>query len=215
MDTKVCTKCNEEKPVSAYYPRYGSTGIQSWCKPCTAIANKLWDKNNRERARATQRTYYWKDPEKARKRQNEWIKKNRDKRRRYEKTYALKYPEKHKDERKRSYERHKGKYRLRYKARIRRYTLKTQYGITEEQYNAMLAEQGGVCAICNRPERKKNNQGAVARLSVDHDHKTDEVRRLLCHGCNHGIGAFEENPNAMRRAAAYIEEHTRRIRLVS
>lgn len=54
------------------------------------------------------------------------------------------------------------------------------YGLTAEQYDALLERQGGRCAICrNRPKSK--------RLAVDHDHKTGEVRGLLCSRCNHDL----------------------------
>jgi hypothetical protein len=55
--------------------------------------------------------------------------------------------------------------------------LLAKYGITEEAYEEMLLEQGGVCAICNGT----NTNGKV--LSVDHDHDTDAVRGLLCSRC--------------------------------
>lgn len=54
------------------------------------------------------------------------------------------------------------------------------YGLTAEQYDALLERQGGRCAICrNRPGKK--------RLAVDHDHGTGEVRGLLCGSCNHDL----------------------------
>ena len=59
-----------------------------------------------------------------------------------------------------------------------------KYGITAEQYNKMLAEQNGVCAICGRPPKTK-------RLHVDHDHKTGKIRALLCMMCNTKLGIIE------------------------
>ena len=54
------------------------------------------------------------------------------------------------------------------------------YGLTSEQYDALLERQGGRCAICRaRPKSK--------RLAVDHDHQTEEVRGLLCSRCNHDL----------------------------
>lgn len=54
------------------------------------------------------------------------------------------------------------------------------YGLTSEQYDALLERQGGRCAICRaRPKSK--------RLAVDHDHKTGVVRGLLCSRCNHDL----------------------------
>jgi hypothetical protein len=55
--------------------------------------------------------------------------------------------------------------------------MQIQYDITPEQYEGMLAIQGGVCAICKHPPKNR-------RLDVDHDHQTKRVRGLLCHVCN-------------------------------
>src|SRR5438094_9480440 len=56
--------------------------------------------------------------------------------------------------------------------------LKRKFGISLEQYEEMLAKQGGVCAICGAPPPEGTS------LHVDHDHETGEVRGLLCFPCN-------------------------------
>lgn len=60
------------------------------------------------------------------------------------------------------------------------------YGITLEQYQSMLAAQGGVCAICATPPSEKR------RLVVDHCHRSGLVRALLCSPCNTQLGAYEK-----------------------
>lgn len=80
----------------------------------------------------------------------------------------------------------------------RRVAFKHRYGITIEQYDAMLAAQNGVCAICLNPPR-----GKMKRLSVDHCHATGRVRGLLCITCNRAIGYFD-NPEWFRRACLYV-----------
>ena len=77
--------------------------------------------------------------------------------------------------------------------------LKTMYGITIEEYDKMLEEQNGVCAICGEPERQN-----YRRLAVDHNHTTNKIRALLCYGCNRGIGSFRENPDSLVKAAEYL-----------
>lgn len=75
-----------------------------------------------------------------------------------------------------------------------------KYGLTVEEYEALAAEQGGVCAICGSsvlPGREK-------RLSVDHNHKTGKFRGLLCGGCNRGLENFRDNPELLRKAAEYL-----------
>jgi Recombination endonuclease VII len=78
------------------------------------------------------------------------------------------------------------------------------YGITIEDYEALLEAQGGVCAICKQPESALHQNGVVRRLAVDHDHETKIVRGLLCSGCNQGVGYFRNNPGLLDAAAAYL-----------
>lgn len=86
----------------------------------------------------------------------------------------------------------------------RRYTLKKKYGITPEQYDAMLEQQGGRCAACG--STKTGRQGtAAAWFVVDHCHETGKVRGLLCHPCNVSIGQAGESAARLRVLADYLE----------
>lgn len=77
--------------------------------------------------------------------------------------------------------------------------IKTTYGITPEQYWAIYDHQGGKCAICQRAT------GRTKMLSVDHDHKTGEVRGLLCNYCNrHVLGHLRDSVSALLRAVRYL-----------
>jgi hypothetical protein len=75
--------------------------------------------------------------------------------------------------------------------------LKHHYGISVEEYEALLKRQGSTCAIC----RKESTQA----LCVDHCHITREVRGLLCRTCNLGIGHFNDDPRLLHAALAYLE----------
>ena len=75
--------------------------------------------------------------------------------------------------------------------------LKAKYGLSLEDYDKMLARQGGLCANCG-----KKSDGWLA---VDHCHITNKLRALLCKGCNAGLGYFGDNPVLLRAAATYIE----------
>ena len=87
------------------------------------------------------------------------------------------------------------------------YILKT-YGITGDQYRALYAAQGGKCAIC------KVATGKRKRLAVDHDHKTGEVRGLLCGSCNHRLlGAAHESVELLQRAIDYLNSPPARLTL--
>jgi hypothetical protein len=79
--------------------------------------------------------------------------------------------------------------------------LKTRYGITAEDYDRMMDEQGGACAICKAECR------IGLRLAVDHDHDTGKVRGLLCTHCNQAIGKLHDDPALIRKAADYLEKH--------
>lgn len=71
--------------------------------------------------------------------------------------------------------------------------------MTIPDYDALLASQGGTCAICGGANA--NGQ----RLAVDHNHATGKVRGLLCHNCNSGIGHLMDRPDWLRKAAEYVE----------
>lgn len=77
-----------------------------------------------------------------------------------------------------------------------------QYGITPEDYDALLEKQGGVCAICGGHQRRKIRRRYFA---VDHDHLTGAVRGLLCDHCNSAIGLLGDDPARCRQAAEYLE----------
>ncbi len=99
---------------------------------------------------------------------------------------------------------YRGKNPERVKEQYRRQSLR-RFGLTPDDYDQMLAEQGGVCAICCRPERSTNPQsGEPKRLAVDHCHKTGRVRGLLCAPCNKAIGAFDESEELLCRAITYL-----------
>ncbi len=98
---------------------------------------------------------------------------------------------------------------LKYHGRAR--TLEERYGMSVEEYNRILAEQKGLCAICGEPETRKkvSSSGAVRimQLSVDHNHETGKVRALLCQKCNAGIAQFGENIKYLANAISYLQKH--------
>lgn len=83
-------------------------------------------------------------------------------------------------------------------AAARRDHLRTAYGISVAELDGMLAAQHGVCAIC---------QTAPA-IHVDHDHRTGQIRGLLCFRCNAALGQLDDDALVLRRAARYLERST-------
>lgn len=74
---------------------------------------------------------------------------------------------------------------------------RTEYGLTPEQYDALVVRQLGSCAICGvrSPD-----------LCVDHCHSSQRVRGLLCPACNSGLGYFKDSPRLLQNAAIYVSE---------
>lgn len=137
-DPKRCTKCDEHKPRTEFYPHSVSPrGVSAWCRDCTNATTKKAQKTNPEKARAA----------------------------------------------------------------CKKSKLKTKWGMTVAEYDAMLASQGGGCAVCDT-----QTPGGMGRFPVDHDHKTGRIRGLLCNLCNVGLGHLKDSPELLRKAASYIEQ---------
>lgn len=77
----------------------------------------------------------------------------------------------------------------------RNYMLKRRYGVTEQQVDALLRKQGGICVICLR----------APATHVDHNHETGLFRGVLCFSCNGALGQFDDDPRRLRDAATYLE----------
>jgi len=81
------------------------------------------------------------------------------------------------------------------------------YGIDIDYYNKILKLQNNKCALCGS-EGFVMKECHTAKLVVDHDHKTNKVRGLLCHNCNRALGLLQDNPEVIRRCAEWVEGAT-------
>ena len=81
---------------------------------------------------------------------------------------------------------------------------KYRYGISKEQYDALLAAQGGVCSICALAGTVKKEKRS---LCVDHDHKTGKIRGLLCHAHNFLVGYAHDSLPELSAAYHYLKHH--------
>jgi hypothetical protein len=163
-------------------------------KDSVRLASARWreankDHLNSDEYRARQREYHrkWRaiNREKLRERQREYernnpeiIKRNRDRHKETEKFAATRF----------------------------RLHIARKFSLTVEQYNEILASQGGVCKICRKQcDRRRNGlTKALAPLCVDHDHKTGAVRGLLCSKCNSALGLVNDDVETLRRAIDYL-----------
>ena len=81
---------------------------------------------------------------------------------------------------------------------VRKWYLKTTYGLTPEQYDELYSKNNGKCHICLE---KKDYY-----LHVDHNHSTGEIRGLLCNNCNRALGLFKDSKESLLRAIKYLDK---------
>ena len=172
MDTKRCTRCETTQSLDQFLTIFkrGKETLSSWCRACRTEAAREHRHAQPELYRAS------------------------DRRRYAERTQSPEY---------RKYQREYKRMRRRTesgKREIRKFQLAAKYGLTPEDYDRMLAEQDGVCAICKSPPEPEKF------LHIDHCHATNRVRRLLCPECNRGLGAFCDDVVRLLAAADYLRE---------
>lgn len=107
--------------------------------------------------------------------QKAWYQSNKKYMSEYKKTWLLEHPSRSKE--------------FDLQVRVKR------YGLSVESFQQMYISQEGLCAICGRD---------LGRTDIDHDHTSGVVRGLLCHTCNIGLGAFQDNPDILSRAIQYL-----------
>lgn len=89
-----------------------------------------------------------------------------------------------------------------------------RHGLGKSGVDALLAQQGGSCAICGRPYEDKPG----SRLAMDHDHRhcagrvgcPQCVRGMLCNECNNILRLAHDEPDRLRKAVAYLEASQKR-----
>ena len=172
MDTKTCSKCKLDLPLSEFWKdKYQSDGLRTACRICNKN-NKVYLKEYYERRKASgeHKAYRDKNVDKIRQQSRDWHKDN---------------PEKSKANTLRS------KY--------------ARYGLSVEQYNAMVESQNGACAICERVPSDS--------LQIDHDHSCcsenarscgECVRGLLCRNCNSMLGYINDDQKVLENGIAYL-----------
>ncbi|MFI0409051.1 endonuclease VII domain-containing protein [Actinomadura sp. 3N508] len=204
MRSKKCLDCQEVKPATEFWKLQSSKdGLACYCKACFSLRNSRYYRKKQANLGKRTREYrrYSDVPEgmKYCARCKEIKSVNEFGKNRSESSGLTNYCRPcHSEATQETRNRNHGS--------VRNYLLKLRYGVTEQQVEEMVAEQGGVCAICLRADAKH----------VDHDHLTGLVRRILCFKFNGGLGQFEDDPVKLRLAADYLElrgSHARRMRI--
>lgn len=192
MSEKTCTRCLQSFPDSEFQTRIykGQVKHYSPCNPCQRqIDRERWlvrkDAHNAQRRTRRENSPELRAEQAATYRL--WVKRNPERAKKIQKAKKEANPE---------------LYKTIGKKAERKHNLKRLYGLTPEQYYQMLEAQGGVCAICRTiPSEKRKT------LSVDHDHVTGAVRKLLCARCNSAIGFLWDSPDLVQRALDYLLAH--------
>jgi hypothetical protein len=130
----------------------------------------------------------------------DWVSRNREKRLAYARSWVKNNQDKIKAYPKKPYREMSDEYKAKKAAYSKKRHLERKYGMTQADWDAMYASQGGVCAICKVPGRV----GKHGKLAVDHCHSTGRVRGLLCTPCNISIGILGETPEQWEVVWKYL-----------
>lgn len=226
VETKVCSKCGEEKALEEFgRDRRRKDGRRAMCRACSRAYDrargKKYYEQNKEKVLARIRNYRANNLElvreqernrrsspearaAARERYKNQIatETEEEKERRLAKRRAWYRNNKHT---RRTYQRdwyHGNKPAL--KDSIRRSNRRgvlRKYGLTEEDYRRMLSAQSGKCAVCSI----QLDQLSPKNVHIDHCHETGAVRGILCRGCNQGIGQLRDSKELLTAAIDYLE----------
>ncbi len=211
MTEKTCGKCLTSKPREDYFNKDKSQqdGYCRYCKSCRREKRQKWYAEHKEEKAASDKAYRERNREAYSESRRQYRKANAEQIKAYFRNRTLNDPEYAERKRKtsRQWEIANPEKKL---ARSRAYNakhryrnhLRYHYGLTLEMYNAMVAAQGGRCAICNGEPT-----GRRKKLLVDHNHATGKVRQLLCYKCNLIVGVFETSFDLIAKASEYIARH--------
>jgi hypothetical protein len=203
---KRCTKCGETKPIDIF-AIYGGRPY-SWCRECQRRSVREWKQKNPDKVREQQSRKFAKDPIKSRAKNASQFQKHKVKRYVAFKKWNLENPDKvraysagWKDRNREkvaiSSSEYRGRSTTRDRARLRH--ILNKYGMTGEQWNDLYDRQGGVCAICGKPDGHRKR-----RLVVDHCHTTGRVRGLLCISCNAALGFLGDTLESVKMVLDYL-----------
>jgi hypothetical protein len=91
---------------------------------------------------------------------------------------------------------HLKEYRKNYYSTFKKYD---RYGITRDDYELLLENQGNKCKIC------ESEFTTESEIRIDHNHDTNQVRGLLCHSCNVALGHMRDSVELLEKAISYLK----------
>lgn len=204
---KTCTRCHAEKPVAEFYPtkRRGVVGRKSECKECSKALMRAWKAKQPKKRKPVvdrkkcTRCGLEKDLSEFGRRKLKtglgYLSRCRQCLSEVHAEWRLAHLDQEREISRRWRQSEKGRaHTIKRRETSRAVHFKRRYGITVEDYDAMVEKQKGECLICQRRRR----------LVVDHCHTSLKVRGLLCGTCNTGLGAFSEDPKIIQRAIEYL-----------
>lgn len=189
-ESKQCSRCLQSKPLSAFYRQaMGRDGHKQICKECLKPDSRSTAKRLRETYKA-QHTESFYAARLANPDANLSCKGCC-------RTLHVSYFGQHANRSSGFCHFCKDCERKRVRRRDHRQKTLVRYGLTLQQYAAMLSQQNGVCAICRKPPPPDKN------LAVDHCHAGGHVRGLLCTNCNTALGLLGDDATVIARALDY------------
>ena len=186
MKQKLCRKCKQFLPANTDHFYLIGNNYESPCKTCRFESVKKFRINNPDKIKIISKRYYEKNKEKIYKNTKAWRDQNREQyrisSREYKRKLRKENPEKEKST---SFKRH----------------LKWLYNLSLEDYEFFLIKQNNKCAICYNLFDLSNNKN----IHVDHDHRTNKIRGLLCMSCNLLLGHAKDSKILLQQAITYLE----------
>jgi hypothetical protein len=185
METKLCTKCNLERPITDFRKdQYNRNGYHPHCRSCYNESQRKYRSKNKEKLNKTASEYYAQNSERIQ---------TMRKLRRGGKTTNHLHSEKSS-----SIQSKNGWQRI----VERKWKANGILDMTYQRYETMLESQNYSCSICS----KKHTDDK--KLHVDHCHTTGKVRGLLCNNCNNGIGKLKDSTELLEKAINYLKTYS-------
>lgn len=172
-----CWVCGETKWPNNFYWWQGRRR-NSKCKDCDLKASRAWKRKHPKQNSAHSRKWNKANPEKV----LAWRTKN---------------AQKLKERLRMDKQKHPGKWKLKNLQK----RLRKEYDFSLAEYQSMVSSQSNRCAMC------KQKPGEGQRLDIDHNHKTNKVRGLLCSLCNRTVSYVENHANRLKLARKYLEKY--------